>query len=65
MLLEGDPALANPYGAMLVNPAQHPGVKADASRALLDYLTSAAGQARIGAFRVDGEILFNPSAGEE
>jgi len=60
ILVEGDPFLRNPYGAMLVNPARHPHVHLQAARRLLDYLTSSAGQARIGAFRVDGQVLFHP-----
>jgi len=61
VLVEGDPMLRNPYGAILVNPARHPHVKAAAARKLLDYLTSEEGQQRIGAFRVDGQVLFHPA----
>ncbi|MFQ5670143.1 MAG: substrate-binding domain-containing protein [Acidobacteriota bacterium] len=64
VLVEGDPGLLNPYGAILVNPARHPHVHAAAARRLLDYLTSPEGQRRIGAFRVGGEMLFHPVAGE-
>jgi tungstate transport system substrate-binding protein len=62
VLVEGDPALRNPYGVMVVNPAKQPGVNAKAARAVLDYLTSPEGQARIGAFRIDGEVIFHPGA---
>lgn len=62
VLVEGDPGLRNPYGAILVNPAKHRHVHSAPARALLDHLTSPAGQARIGAFRVGGEILFHPHA---
>jgi tungstate transport system substrate-binding protein len=61
VLVEDDPMLRNPYGAILVNPARHPHVKAAAARKLLDYLTSAEGQRKIGAFRVDGHVLFHPA----
>jgi ABC-type tungstate transport system permease subunit len=27
----------------------------------MDYLTSEEGQRRIGAFRVDGQVLFHPA----
>ena len=60
VLTEGDASLRNPYGAMLVNPARHPHVHAKGARALLDFLTSPAGQEAIGAFRVDGQVLFHP-----
>jgi tungstate transport system substrate-binding protein len=64
-VFEGDPALRNPYGAILVNPAKHPGVNVDGARKLLDYLTSPEGQRRIADFRVNGKQLFFPhSAGD-
>ncbi|MDJ0522090.1 MAG: substrate-binding domain-containing protein [Planctomycetota bacterium] len=62
VLVEGDPHLRNAYGAMLVNPQRHPHARTDAARRLLDHLTSPEGQARIGAFRMDGEVLFHPHA---
>lgn len=60
VLVEGDPALRNPYGAILVNPEKHPHVEINAARKLLDFLTSPEGQERIGAFRKGGEVLFHP-----
>lgn len=60
VLVEGSEALRNPYGAILVNPARHGHVNATGARALLEHLTSKAGQAAIGAFRVDGQMLFHP-----
>jgi tungstate transport system substrate-binding protein len=64
VLVQGDPALRNPYGAILVNPERHPHVNADGARKLLDYLTSSEGQARIASFRVGGKVLFHPHAEE-
>jgi len=63
VLVEGDPALRNPYGAILVNPERHPHVDAVRARKLLDYLTSPAGQAKIDEFRVDGKVLFHSHRG--
>ncbi|HJN78178.1 MAG TPA: substrate-binding domain-containing protein [Myxococcota bacterium] len=60
-LVEGDPALRNPYGIILVNPERHPHVNAEAALALRDWLVSPAGQARIGAYEIDGEVLFHPA----
>jgi tungstate transport system substrate-binding protein len=60
VMCEGDPALRNPYGAILVNPEKHPHVNAEVARKLLDYLTSPEGQAKIGAFRLGGKALFHP-----
>jgi tungstate transport system substrate-binding protein len=57
VLVEGDKLLFNEYGAILPTHAKADravGVK------LLDYLTSAEGQKRIGEFRVEGERLFHP-----
>ena len=63
VLVEGDAFLRNPYGAILVS-ARHTGVQIDAAKKLLDYLTSAEGQRRIGEFRVDGQVLFHPARAE-
>lgn len=64
VLCEGDPALRNPYGAILVDPGRHPHVKVDAARKLLDYLTSPEGKDRIDAFRIDGKVLFHAHRGD-
>jgi tungstate transport system substrate-binding protein len=63
VLVEGDRRLFNPYGVMLVNPARHPHVKAQAGQRFVDWLVSPAGQKAIADFRIDGEQLFFPSAG--
>jgi len=61
LLVEGDPRLFNPYGAILVNPERHPHVKAAAGRKFLAWLVSDDGRQAIEDFRVDGEVLFHPS----
>lgn len=61
ILLEGDPALFNPYGSILVNPQKFPNVKADDARRWHEWLTSAAGRAAIASYRIKGEQLFFPS----
>jgi len=58
----GDPQLFNQYGVILVNPAVHPHVKADAAEDFIEWLLSPEGQAAIAAFKVDGEQLFYPNA---
>ena len=60
VLVEGDPALDNPYSVIAVNPEHHPHVKAGLARQLMDWLCGADAQARIGAFRIGGEPLFTP-----
>jgi tungstate transport system substrate-binding protein len=64
ILVEGDPLLRNAYGIMLVNPAKVPGVNANGARTVLDYLVSPEGQARIGAFLVEGEQIFHPGSAD-
>lgn len=62
LLVEGDPRLRNQYGVIAVDPARHPHVKAEAARALVEWLVSDAGQAAIAAFRMQGQPLFVPNA---
>ena len=61
-LFSGDPALFNPYGIILVNPARHPHVKLAQARAFSDWLVSDEGQRAIGAFRILGQQAFCPNA---
>lgn len=65
VLVEGDARLFNPYGVVLINPARHAHVKADAARRFADWITGSAGQAMISSFRVAGELLFIPNASVE
>lgn len=62
ILYAGDPALFNPYGVMLVNPAKHPAVKKDAGMAFIDWITGPLGQDAISDYKINGEQLFFPSA---
>jgi tungstate transport system substrate-binding protein len=62
ILIEGDARLFNQYGVMLVNPQRHPHVKAADGQRFIDWLVSAAGQAAIASYRINGEPLFFPNA---
>jgi tungstate transport system substrate-binding protein len=62
VMVQGDRRMFNPYGIIAVNPARHPGVNYAGARLLIDWIASPEGQARIAAFRVDGQQLFFPSA---
>jgi tungstate transport system substrate-binding protein len=64
IVVEGDRRLFNQYGVMLVNPAKHPHVKKDLGQAFIDWLVSAEGQAAIAAYKIGGEQLFFPNAGQ-
>ena len=60
--VEGDSRLFNRYDVIELNPQKHAGAKLDAAKVFADWLVSADGQKAIGAFQVNGERLFNPSA---
>ena len=62
ILVEGDEALFNQYGVILVNPASCPTVNAEAGQAFIDWLLSDAGQQAIAAYQIGGEQLFFPNA---
>jgi tungstate transport system substrate-binding protein len=62
ILVEGDKKLFNQYGAMLVNPARHPNVKAREGQAFIDWLVSSGGQQAIADYRIGGGQLFFPDA---
>jgi tungstate transport system substrate-binding protein len=64
ILVEGDRPLRNQYGVMLVNPARHPAVRASDGQAFIDWLTGPDGQAAIAAYRINGEQVFFPNAGD-
>jgi tungstate transport system substrate-binding protein len=60
ILTDGDTALFNPYGSILVNPAKWPHVKAAPARAWHEWLTSKAGLDAITSYRIGGAQLFFP-----
>jgi tungstate transport system substrate-binding protein len=62
IVVEGDERLFNPYGVILVNPQQHPHVKAKDGQAFIDWLVSEEGQAAIASYTIGGEQLFFPNA---
>ncbi len=62
VLVEGDPRLVNRYDVILLNPAKHPVPKQALARRFAQWLLSPEGQLAIGAYKVDGEQLFHPSA---
>jgi tungstate transport system substrate-binding protein len=63
VLVEGDKALFNQYGVMVVNPAKHPHVKQAAAQAFADWVVSPVGQGVIASYKIGGEQLFFPNAG--
>ncbi len=64
VLVEGDKRLFNQYGVMVVNPAKHPQVKLAAAQKFVDWVVSPAGQNAIAGYKIGGEQLFFPNAGQ-
>jgi tungstate transport system substrate-binding protein len=64
VVVEGDKRLFNQYGVMLVNPAQHPNVKKDLGKVFVDWIISPEGQRAIAGYKIGGEQLFFPNAGQ-
>ena len=62
VLVEGDPKLVNRYNVILLNPAKHKVPKQQLARAFAQWLESPEGQRAIGAYKLEGEQLFHPSA---
>jgi len=60
--VEGDEAMFNQYGVILVNPEKCASVKQAEGQAFIDWLLSAEGQNAIRAYQVDGQQLFFPNA---
>jgi tungstate transport system substrate-binding protein len=60
--IEGDPRLLNRYDVIELNPEKHAGAKLAAAKVFADWLVSSDGQQAIGAYQVNGQKLFNPSA---
>ena len=49
---------------MLVNPERHPSVKREDGQAFIDWVVSPEGQKAIGEYKIGGEQLFFPNAGQ-
>jgi tungstate transport system substrate-binding protein len=60
--VEGDPKMFNPYGIIAVNPNKSKDLNYKGAMQLVAWITSREGQDLIGAFRVDGQQVFFPSA---
>ena len=64
IVIEDDPHLINRYIVIELDPQKHAGRYLAAAHVFADWLVSPAGQAAIGAYKVGGEQLFNPSAAD-
>ncbi len=63
-VVEGDKQLFNQYGVIVVNPAKHPHTKKDYAQAFADWAVSRAGQEAIASYKIGGQQLFFPNAGQ-
>lgn len=62
LLFEGDDALFNQYGSLLLSAEQHPHLKHDLAAQWHEWLVSDQGQKAIADFEVAGQPLFFPNA---
>lgn len=65
ILVEGDRRLSNQYGVILVNPEKHQHVKKEMGQAFVDWVVSPEGQKAIADYKIGGEPLFFPNAGQQ
>lgn len=65
VLVEGDKRLYNQYGVILIQPSKHPHVKAADGQKFIDWVVSAQGQSVIAQYKIGGEQLFFPNAGDD
>ncbi|MDB5609998.1 MAG: Tungstate transport system substrate-binding protein [Bradyrhizobium sp.] len=60
--IEGDPRLINRYDVIELSPQKHADAKLAIAKVFADWLVSSEGQQAIGAYQMNGQKLFNPSA---
>jgi tungstate transport system substrate-binding protein len=65
VLVEGDELLFNQYGIIAISPDNCRQVKIGAARKFVDWMLSDRGQAAIASYRLDGQQLFFPNAGQD
>src|SRR5205807_10379174 len=61
ILAQGDPALFNPYGSILVHPNKGVHVNAAGAKIWHEWLSSEAGRLAIASYRINGEQVFFPT----
>ncbi|WP_099866838.1 substrate-binding domain-containing protein [Pararhizobium haloflavum] len=62
--VEGDEAMFNPYGIILVSSDHCENVKTEAGQQFIDWMLSDEGQQAIADYKIDGQQLFFPDADE-
>jgi tungstate transport system substrate-binding protein len=61
--IERDPRLINRYDVIELSPQKHANAKLGPAKIFADWLVSGEGQQAIGAYQMNGQKLFEPSAG--
>jgi tungstate transport system substrate-binding protein len=64
VLVEGDDAMFNQYGVILVDAEHCPSVKAEAGQQFIDWILGPEGQEAIAGYQLNGQQLFFPNAEE-
>jgi tungstate transport system substrate-binding protein len=62
VLVEGDEAMFNQYGVILVNAEHCPDIKAEQGQQFVDWILSEEGQQAIAEYQLNGQQLFFPNA---
>ncbi|ABI58078.1 substrate-binding domain-containing protein [Alkalilimnicola ehrlichii MLHE-1] len=62
ILFQGDEALHNPYGTLLLSAERHPHLNHERARQWHEWLLSETGQSAIARYTLRGERLFFPNA---
>jgi tungstate transport system substrate-binding protein len=62
VLVEGDEAMFNQYGVILVSPEHCPDIKAEQGQQFVDWILSEEGQQAIAEYQLNGQQLFFPNA---
>ena len=60
--VEGDPRMFNPYGIIAVNPGKYRDINYQGAMRLINWITGDEAQKAIGAYRIDRQQVFFPSA---
>jgi len=62
VLCQGHESLYNPYGVIAVDPKRYPHVNFAGAKRYIEWITSPEIQRMIGAYQVQGKVLFHPNA---
>ena len=65
ILVEGDEAMFNQYGVILVNPEHCRSVNAKGAQAFIDWILGDEGQQAIADYKLNDQQLFYPNASQD